>query len=66
MDAEADEIETIQLGSRQSKDNTGTTAQVVSPNTPLGMAILNKKAGETVYFRGPSGDMIGVKIIFVR
>jgi transcription elongation factor GreA len=55
-----DEMEFL-LGSREVAG--GTQLDVFSERSPLGAAILGKRAGETTSYRAPSGATIDVRIV---
>lgn len=49
-----DEVERYLVGSIEERDSG---AQVVSPGSPLGQALLGKRAGEVVSYDAPSGTL---------
>ena len=49
-----DEVERFLVGSIEERD-AGT--QVISPGSPLGQALMGKRAGETVTYDAPSGKL---------
>ncbi len=49
-----DEVERFLVGSIEERE-PGT--QVISPGSPLGQALMGKKAGETVTYDAPSGKL---------
>lgn len=58
------DTETFLLGSREllSMDST-VDLDVYSPTSPLGAAIIGKKAGDTVSYAAPNGKEISVDIV---
>ena len=56
-----DDTETFLLGSREISATTDLT--VYSPESALGQAILNTRAGQTVTYTAPSGKDIKVTIV---
>jgi len=55
-----DEV-TFLLGNREIAD--GQDIEVFSEKSPLGTALLGKKAGETATYQAPSGKSIDVKVL---
>jgi transcription elongation factor GreA len=51
---DSDEVERYLVGSIEERDSG---AQVISPGSPLGKALMGKKAGETVTYDAPSGTL---------
>jgi transcription elongation factor GreA len=51
---DSDEVERYLIGSIEERDSG---AQVISPGSPLGKALMGKKAGETVTYEAPSGTL---------
>jgi transcription elongation factor GreA len=51
---DSDEVERYLVGSIEERDSG---AQVISPGSPLGQALMGKKAGETVTYDAPSGTL---------
>jgi transcription elongation factor GreA len=49
-----DEVERYLVGSIEERDSG---AQVISPGSPLGQALMGKKAGEIVTYDAPSGQL---------
>ena len=58
---DADDVETFLLGSREISATTDLT--VYSPESALGQAILNTRAGQTVTYTAPSGKDIKVTVV---
>jgi len=54
------DIEELLLGAREIEDDK---LQVVSPQSPLGSAILGAKKGDTVSYEAPNGKQIKVTIV---
>jgi len=54
------DIEALLLGAREIEDDE---LQVVSPQSPLGSAILGAKRGDTVSYEAPNGKQIEVTIV---
>lgn len=57
-----DEAETYLLGTRAEK---GGDHEVLTPESPVGSALLGRSAGDTVVARGPKGDL-KVEILEIR
>jgi transcription elongation factor GreA len=55
---------TFLLGSREIAD--GSDLEVYSEKSPMGKAILDKKAGDVTTFRAPNGNEIEVKVISAK
>jgi transcription elongation factor GreA len=51
---DSDEVERYLIGSIEERDSG---AQVISPGSPLGQALMGKKAGEAVTYEAPSGTL---------
>jgi transcription elongation factor GreA len=49
-----DEVERYLVGSIEERDSG---AQVISPGSPLGQALMGKRAGESVTYDAPSGQL---------
>ncbi|MHB1498491.1 MAG: transcription elongation factor GreA [Acidimicrobiales bacterium] len=49
-----DEVERYLVGSIEERDSG---AQVISPGSPLGQALMGKRAGESVTYEAPSGQL---------
>ena len=56
-----DDTETVLLGSRE--EGAHGDLQVISPNSPLGAALLGAKAGETREYKLPDGGMMKVELV---
>ena len=52
------------LGSAEMAENTDLT--VYSPDSPMGIAIMGAKIGESVSYTAPTGKELTVKIIAVK
>jgi len=59
-DDPADGVEELLLGAREIEDEK---LQVVSPQSPLGSAILGAKKGDNVSYEAPNGKQIEVTIV---
>ena len=59
-DDSADGVEELLLGAREIEDEK---LQVVSPQSPLGSAIIGAKKGDTVGYEAPNGKQIKVTIL---
>ena len=53
-------MEELLLGAREIEDEK---LQVVSPQSPLGSAIIGAKKGDTVGYEAPNGKQITVTIV---
>ena len=49
-----DEVERYLVGSIEERDSG---AQVISPGSPLGQALMGRRAGESVTYEAPSGQL---------
>jgi transcription elongation factor GreA len=61
FDDDPDDTETFLLGSREIASTTDLT--VYSPESALGSAIMNAKAGQSVTYTAPSGAQITVTVV---
>ena len=61
FDDDQSDTETFLLGSREISATTDLT--VYSPESALGQAILNTRAGQTVTYTAPSGKDIKVTVV---
>ncbi len=61
-----EETETVQIIGRHGKGGAESSIQTVSPDSPLGKLIFGKGAGDTVSFKGPTGETFEVRIISVH
>ena len=61
FDDDTEDTETFLLGSREISATTDLT--VYSPESALGQAILNTRAGQTVTYTAPSGKDIKVTVV---
>ncbi|HHV20569.1 MAG TPA: transcription elongation factor GreA [Propionibacterium sp.] len=63
-----DDTDTFLLGSREvmGLDEAAEDINVYSPQSPLGAAILNHKAGDTVSYETPNGKTVSVEILKVE
>ncbi|KAA1422736.1 transcription elongation factor GreA [Mumia zhuanghuii] len=59
-----DDTETFLLGSREMLSlDASVDIDVYSPQSPLGAAIVGKKAGETASYEAPNGREVAVEIV---
>ena len=58
-----EETERFLVGSIEEEKGEGVS--VVSPASPLGMALLGRNAGETVEYQAPNGLKFAVEIVSV-
>ncbi|KHL10961.1 transcription elongation factor GreA [Mumia flava] len=59
-----DDTESFLLGSREMLALDGSVdIEVFSPQSPLGSAILGKRAGETASYEAPNGSTVSVEIV---
>jgi len=67
FDGDESDTDTFVLGSREllGLDDTGD-ANVYSPQSPLGTAILGKKKGDAVSYAAPNGRAINVTVVKVE
>lgn len=66
FDGDTDDTETFLLGSREVLGTDESIEQAVSPQSPLGAAVTNKKIGDKVSYEAPNGKTINVTITAVR
>ena len=57
-----DEAETFLLGAREIEDSV-EGIKVYSPQSPLGVAIIGAKVGDTISYEAPTGKMLEVVIL---
>ena len=57
-----DEVERYLLGSIEERVDD---VQIMTPGSPLGQALLGKRAGDTVEYEAPSGAVLKVEIVDV-
>ena len=55
-----DDVERYLLGSIEERVDD---VQIMTPGSPLGQALLGKRAGETVEYEAPSGSTLKVEIV---
>ncbi|MDR0837302.1 MAG: transcription elongation factor GreA [Propionibacteriaceae bacterium] len=60
-----DDTETFVLGSREMLAIGAVDAQVYSPTSPLGAAVINAEAGDEVSYVAPNGKTIQVTVLEV-
>src|SRR6188472_2845298 len=56
-----DDVETLLLGAREMADDDNIL--VVSPQSPLGSALIGARVGETVSYQAPNGKHLQVDIV---
>lgn len=57
---------TFLLGAREAMRGVNEDLEVFSETSPIGAAVMDHKAGETVTYEAPSGKMMEVKITEVK
>ena len=62
-DGDEDDTDTFLLGSRELMGVTDTEAEVFSPQSPLGAAIVGAGKGDTVSYEAPNGKTIEVTVL---
>lgn len=62
FDGDEDDTETFLLGSREVLGSDGAVDSVVSPQSPLGAAVLGRRTGDGVSYAAPNGKTINVVI----
>ena len=65
-DGDLDDQETFLLGSREVLGTDESIEQAVSPQSPLGAAVLGKRVGDKVSYDAPNGKTIHVEITAAR
>ena len=58
-----DEVERYLLGSIEER--VDDSLDIMTPGSPLGQALLGKRAGETAEFEAPNGNVLKVEIVDV-
>lgn len=66
FDGDEDDTETFLLGSREVLSTDSSVDQAVSPQSPMGAAVLGAKIGDDVSYEAPNGKTINVTITEVR
>jgi transcription elongation factor GreA len=68
FDGDESDTDTFVLGSREllGLDGVVETANVYSPQSPLGVAILGRRPGESVSYVAPNGRSINVTVVTVE
>ena len=66
FDGDEDDTETFLLGSREVLGTDESIEQAVSPQAPLGAAVVGKKVGDKVSYDAPNGKRIHITISAVR
>lgn len=61
-DGDADDTETFLLGSREILGTDSSVDHAVSPQAPLGAAIVGAKVGDEVRYEAPNGREIMVVV----
>lgn len=65
FDGDEDDTETFLLGSREVLGTDESVENAVSPQSPMGAAVLGGKVGDVVSYEAPNGKTITVKILRV-
>lgn len=66
FDGDKDDTDTFLLGSREVMGTDDSIKQAVSPQSPLGAAVVGRKVGDEVSYETPNGKTMSVTIIEVR
>lgn len=66
FNGDPDDLETFVLGSREILGTDDSIEQAVSPQSPLGAAVVGKKVGDEVSYDAPNGKTIHVTITAAR
>ncbi|MFV0428962.1 MAG: transcription elongation factor GreA [Arachnia sp.] len=66
FEGDTDDTETFVLGSREILGTDSSVDQAVSPQSPMGAAILGHRVGEDVSYEAPNGKTISVRILTVE
>lgn len=64
-DGDEDDTETFLLGSREILGTDDSVAEAVSPQSPLGAALLGRRVGDDVSYLAPTGRTIHVTVVKV-
>lgn len=65
FDGDDDDTETFLLGSREVLGTDDSVDNAVSPQSPMGAAVLGAKVGDEVSYEAPNGKTITVKVLKV-
>ncbi|RRD03723.1 transcription elongation factor GreA [Arachnia propionica] len=65
FDGDADDTDTFLLGSREILGTDSSVDHAVSPQSPLGAAVLGRRVGDDVSYEAPNGRTLTVRIIKV-
>ena len=65
FDGDEDDTDTFLLGSREVLGTDDSVTNAVSPQSPLGAAVVGRKVGEDVSYLAPTGKTIHVTILRV-
>lgn len=63
FDGDEDDTETFLLGSREVLGTDDSVENAVSPQSPMGAAVLGAKVGDNVSYEAPNGKTINVTIL---
>lgn len=66
FDGDEDDTETFLLGSREILATDSSVDQAVSPQSPLGAAVVGRRVGDEVSYEAPNGKTISVTIVKVE
>ncbi len=66
FDGDEDDTETFLLGSREILATDSSVDQAVSPQSPLGAAVVGHRVGDEVSYEAPNGKTISVTIVKVE
>lgn len=66
FDGDEDDTETFLLGSREVLGTDTSVDNAVSPQSPMGAAVLGAKVGDDVSYQAPNGKTLTVRVIDVR
>lgn len=67
FDGDEDDTDTFLLGSREVLGlDDGVDANVYSPQSPIGEAVLGRRKGDTVTYDAPNGNKISITIMAVE
>lgn len=65
FDGDEDDTETFLLGSREVLGTDASVENAISPQAPMGAAVLGAKVGDEVSYEAPNGKTITVKVLKV-
>lgn len=66
FDGDEDDTDTFLLGSREVIGTDESVTHAVSPQSPLGAAVLGRKVGEDVTYEAPNGKLLSARILKVK